>query len=107
MSGISTGVQDKTGYSLTAGSYVVRASSCQHAATSLATGTDETVTATISSVTTTRTILLAGDYRSVSDTGADSQATHVLTNATTITYDRDRTTNAGGSAYATSVQELF
>ena len=100
-------VSDKTGYSLTAGSYSVRASSTQHVTASLSTGTSTSTTATISSVTTTRAVLeYGGNNANGATAGSEMDASHVLTNATTITFNRVVGTNVGGGLYASGVLEL-
>ena len=94
---------DKTGYSLTAGSYSVRASSTQRA---LITDSIAGPTATISSVTTTRAqevlcgvngLNAAGDFREIYRMR--------LTAATTITANKSGTANQSDLTF--TVQELF
>ena len=83
---------DKTGYSLTAGSYSVRASDIQTALIDLS--AVSTATATVSSVTTTRSKLLHAGHNVTS--GVDhqqSEARFTLTNSTTVTADRASATN--------------
>lgn len=78
---------DKTGYSLTAGSYSVRASSTQTGTITMASVT--TNTATISSVTTTRATVSHNGLRTAVDTNQQSFSTMILTNATTVTVTRE------------------
>ena len=98
-------VNTKTGFSLTAGSYSVRASSTQGGVvtdTAAASGT-----ATISSVTTTRARV---GYNGAQLTGTPSTADVFsnrleLTNATTVT--TNRTTGTGTATTSFQVVELF
>lgn len=105
-------VSDKTGFSLTAGSYVVRASSSQRATASFA-STGTSVDITISSVTTTRATALfggwTGDTNNAARTGNFVYAQ--LTAATVVTCTRgsgsDVDTVAIVGVGATEVQEFF
>ena len=86
-------VNTKTGFSLTAGSYNVLASSTQTA--DVATGANTSVTATISSVTTTRA-LACWQGTSATDTGGDETAyLHrvVLAGATSVNIIKGVTAN--------------
>lgn len=74
---------DKTGYSLTAGSYVVRASSSQRGTIALA-GV-ATNTAAVSSVTTTRAMLTNGSGYTTSASATDVPVMLDLTSATVVT----------------------
>ena len=99
-------VSDKTGYSLTAGSYVVRASSSQRGVVNLPTDTGS-ANLTISSVTTTRASQ-AGTTRG-SDAGGDAgriMCTTQITSATTVQAVRNVATSAAADA-ASEVWELF
>ena len=97
-------VNTKTGFSLTAGSYVVRASSMQ-IATINCSGTTS-ATATISSATTTRADAGNGGTRT-DDAVANDRfgVTIVLTNATTVTATRITGTNSTWTSM--TVWELF
>lgn len=95
-------VNTKTGFSLTAGSYSVRASSTQGGIVTLASTTSGT--ATISSVTTTRAFLSWLGNKSNAETVGDNIAQMVLTNATTITVTKLDGNNA---AMSFNVLELF
>lgn len=99
-------VNTKTGFSLTAGSYSVRASSNQRGTISLTAGLT-TAPATISSVTTTRAQCLpAGTaFDNVSTSDQYKLATIVLTNATTVTATRITAGDILTCGY--EVQELF
>ena len=96
-------VNTKTGFSLTAGSYVVRASSTQSGYASLS-GVAQ-ATATISSVTTTRTHYSYAGGQFDQDPNAQSFVRLTLTNATTITGDKSSSTGSGTGQF--SVVELF
>ena len=100
-------VNTKTGFSLTAGSYSVRASSVQGGTQSIANGAGPTNTSAISSVTTTRTTLdsaeCSGDTNTV---GASSGGIRIdLTNATTVTGTRENT--SGVNNWSFRILELF
>mgnify|MGYP001565068321 CR=1 FL=1 len=86
---------DKTGYSLTAGSYSVRASSTQFIAVAIANGA-QTVTGSHSSVTTTRTQISHDGSRVSSSDLAGGIITRLVTFAAT-TLDADRSSAAAGS----------
>ena len=91
--GFTAAVSDKTGFSLTAASYVVRASSTQTA--SVGTAANTSVTSTISSVTTTRA-LACWQGTSATDTGGDETAyLHrvVLAGATSVNIIKGVTAN--------------
>jgi hypothetical protein len=94
-------VSDKTGYSLTAGSYVVRASSSQRVAIALT--AVSVATGTITSVTTTRASC-AGTWRG-STNQQESACVVYISAATTVTAQRDSGAN-NANAYA-EVWELF
>lgn len=99
-------VNTKTGFSLTAGSYSVRASSVQTGTVQLAGVTSNT--STISSVTVTRTTLRqqgqTGD--SANNTATDQYLLKsVLTNGTTVTVTKTTSTNNAGTTY--DVCELY
>ena len=79
-------VNTKTGFSLTAGSYSVRASSAQYGSGGMSNGVTS-VTSTISSVTTTRATVAYSGTRT--QTNGQSGFAHVtLTNSTTLTSQR-------------------
>ncbi len=92
---------DKTGYSLTAGSYSVRASSIQSARMDITSG-NTNVTAAISSVTTTRTHVTSSHAAG----GAVDETICYLSSSTQLTADRNQNV-----LYTTftqyDVQELF
>jgi len=96
-------VNTKTGFSLTAGSYSVRASSTQHAT---ANPVSTSITSVISSVTTTRATL--GWNGVAPPTSSDLAFTTriTLTNATTVTISRVNS-SASGSETNYTVTELF
>ena len=97
-------VNTKTGFSLTAGSYSVRASSTQTAVITINTA----VAATISSVTVTRALAHHQGARAGNTTGnfAITNSTCDLTNATTVTGQCK--SNAGDDVFMEfEVQELF
>ena len=98
-------VNTKTGFSLTAGSYVVRASSTQEYTANLSAATS--TTATISSVTTTRAILAWTGLRSTDASIVNDRVlcTHVITNATTVTIAKG--TGTESSFNAGRVLEIF
>ena len=79
-------VNTKTGFSLTAGSYVVRASSIQRG---LITGSTSTLTATISSVTTTRAAENRNGVRTDGNNVSETMTNVQLTDATTITVTKN------------------
>ena len=95
---------DKTGYSLTAGSYSVRGSSTQLA--NGAFSSNNQVNSTISSVTTTRAVLTINGNAPVAATAvADSLSIAQITTATNVQHDRGGSTSTATSlAY---VLELF
>lgn len=105
-------VNTKTGFSLTAGSYVVRASSSQRATAAFANG-GTTVSILISSVTTTRATATGnGTGDSGGITASHGSPVYVqLTAATTVTATRGSGTDAGGvnrvGTGAVEVVELF
>lgn len=104
--GSVTTVNDKTGYSLTAGSYVVRASSTQTANIVIA-NPAVTATATISSVTVTRAIA-AFDGQQSPNTALPQCLTRItLTNATTVTASVATTPATSDIQTGMSVLELF
>ena len=80
---------DKTGYSLTAGSYVIRASSTQRG--EIVYSGAGSGTASISSVTVTRATLQNGGHRTntASTDAARYMGTLTITNATTVTSAKD------------------
>ena len=79
-------VNTKTGFSLTAGSYSVRASSTQSGTITVNSVASDT--ATISSVTATRAFLAGGGNQGANDNFSDSKGRVILTNATTVTANR-------------------
>lgn len=81
---------------LPAGSYSVRASSTQYGSMTLAANTETSKTATISSVTTTRTSLFNGGFETDESTDQnDAVFTRItLTNATTVTANRTTSTSS-------------
>ena len=97
-------VNTKTGFSLTAGSYSVRASSTQRG--SIAMNNTASNTATISSVTVTRA---TEDYNGNTINSSSSQneafSTIALTAATTVTCTRNNGTNSAVPFYV--VTEYF
>ena len=96
---------DKTGYSLTAGSYVLHASNNQRASITI-TSPATSNTAIISSVTTTRARLAyLGDFTNATTTGNDENTNVVLTNATTVTATRNGT--GGNTTTSFEVEETF
>ena len=96
-------VNTKTGFSLTAGSYSVRASSSQQVTCTMSGVT--TNTATISSITATRAIVSNGLSYVNSTSIPQSFGRWALTNATTLTGDKDQAT--GVNSTAMNVAELF
>lgn len=95
-------VNTKTGFSLTAGSYVLHASSNQRGQISVT----SSQTATISSVTVTRATCTFGGFRAPNTTGnfATSAPHLTLTNGTTVTGAIDGT----GQAYVQyEVEETY
>lgn len=82
---------DKTGYSLTAGSYSVRASSTQSGTIFVSSAL--TATATVSSVTTTRADLGFLGFLTNSSTLRNLFLHLVLTNATTVTATKETSTD--------------
>lgn len=99
-------VNTKTGFSLTAGSYAVRASSSQRANATFS--TSATVDVTIASVTTTRATAIAmGSSRGTdSYAGSQDEARGAVSAATTVTFTRTGSTRTD-VAYATEVLEIF
>lgn len=93
---------DKTGYSLTAGSYVVRASSTQHTGSSLAAVGSNTIA--ISSVTLARASIYQNGNDISTDDVTDSCVRSTLTSATVVTVTRG---SAGGTANADVVVAEF
>jgi hypothetical protein len=90
-------VSDKTGFSLTAGSYSVRASSCQRAVITQV-NTESSVTATVSSVTTTRALL--SNCSEVGDQTGNSSAVLIISALTSATVVTSTRMNVTGSAKA-------
>ena len=97
-----TANNDKTGYSLTAGSYVVRASSTQIGSTNSAAAS---VTATISSVTTTRAMLDKNGQQANNTSIVECDTGVEITNATTVTVYKTNATGATITSFM--VMELF
>ena len=98
-------VNTKTGFSLTAGSYEVRASSTQRAIITQV-NTESSVTATVSSVTTTRAML--SNCSEVGDQTGNSSAVLIiaaLTSATVVTSTRMNVT--GSAKVSFDLQELY
>ena len=102
---VASTVSDKTGYTLTAGSYSVRASAVQTAILAV-TGASSNTSA-ISSVTTTRTVLGFLGFLADSTSGnfAVSSPRITLTNATTVTGNKETATNKTELSFV--VLELF
>jgi hypothetical protein len=96
---------DKAGYTLTAGSYSVRASSCQRVVLTIS-APNTAQTASIASVTTTRTDLFGGDT-AVSSTNPDLAkfARVLLVNSENV--QATRYADYGGTESAINVEELF
>ena len=86
-------VNTKTGFSLTAGSYAVRASSTQIAELTILNATSSN-TATVSSVTTTRASLRHAGAAAPNQTIDNCITAVLLTNATTVTARRIGSTGA-------------
>lgn len=101
-------VNTKTGFSLTAGSYSVRASSTQYGSMTLAANADTSKTATISSVTVTRASLFYGGLNTDEATDQNDAvfSNITLTNATTVTAARATSTNSNVTVQF-NVLELF
>jgi hypothetical protein len=100
-------VGDKTGYSLTAGSYSTRASSTQRGTVTIA-AADLTATAAISSVTTTRAHETYSGQLTSADAGEHLvQARMDLTNATTITATRWVQSGVNAITVGFTVPEYF
>ena len=98
-------VNTKTGFSLTAGSYSVRASSTQRAIITQVNG-ESSITATVSSVTTTRAMV--SNASEVGDQTGNSSAVLIiaaLTSATVVTSTRMNVT--GSAKVSFDLQELF
>jgi len=97
---------DKTGYSLTAGSYSVRASSSQRAAFTIS-DTTSSQTSAVSSVTTTRAFLgwTGGSYNTTATDPQDYMGRITLTNATTVTGTRNDV--SGNLVLSFELQELY
>ena len=101
-------VNTKTGFSLTAGSYIVRASSTQATVITVAAG-GYTNTVTISSVTTTRAF---PNFNGLSYNTNDTNPVNTfcrmeLTNGTTITGARAGSPSPGNATMALMVIEFF
>lgn len=96
-------VNTKTGFSLTAGSYAVLASSTQGGVINV--GSAYSNTATISSVTTTRATVYYGGGTYAVAAGNDGGSRITLTNATTVTANRG--TNSGDQETGYRVNEFF
>ena len=103
-------VNTKTGFSLTAGSYSVRASDIQRGTISLS--AVASATATITSVTTTRAITIFGGWINNEATAygtiaiSENECRVLLTNATTVTAARN-TSSAANPVAGFQVQELY
>ena len=95
---------DKSGFSLTAGSYSVRASSNQRGTVTI-TDTNSSNTATITSVTTTRAKLMHAGHNAGTSVSTDNETYVVLTNGTIVTVNRGGTVGAVTTAF--EVEELF
>lgn len=95
-------VNTKTGFSLTAGSYSVRASSTQIGSMNSA---STSATTTISSVTTTRTVINKNGNQANNTSIVECDTSIQLTNATTVTAYK---VNGTGTAITSfMVMELF
>ena len=88
---------DKTGYSLTAGSYSVRASSNQRGTATIA-NTADAASITISSVTTTRASVVGTSRGGTSTTIADIACTFLMDTSTSVSGNRGGTTGTAGIA---------
>lgn len=100
---VASTVSDKTGYTLTAGSYSIRASSMQRGQVdNTGAGTN---TATISSVTTTRAVEGLCGGSSNNDIVSRSLVRLTLTNATTVTVVKGTSTDNTETNYV--VSEFF
>ena len=99
-------VNTKTGFSLTAGSYSVRASSNQRAVFTVA-DTTSSNTSAVSSVTTTRAFLgwTGGSYNTTATDPQDYMGRVTLTNATTVTGNRNDV--SGNLVLSFELQELY
>ena len=97
-------VNTKTGFSLTAGSYTLHATSNQRGQMDPG-DTFSTVTATISSVTLTRTNLAYTGNDSGQSTVSNTSLRLTLTNATTVTATRSGTT--GNARVEYQIEETF
>ena len=98
-------VNTKTGFSLTAGSYAIHATSNQQG-TIVLIATDLTENATISSVTTTRAACWLQGYTNNGDTGSTNTLTRVsLAAATTVTLQREGSAQAVTGGYV--VEETY
>lgn len=95
-------VNTKTGFSLTAGSYSVRASSTQRGQVSSAATSD---TGAISSVTTTRATEIRNGNTSNNTSIVEGDTNFTLTNATTITVAKGASTGTSVTTFV--VTELF
>lgn len=105
-------VGDKSGYSLTAGSYSVRASSTQRGALTISEGST-TGTASVTSVTMTRAFAPGVGY-ALNGAGVDTQLEHAnahcraeLTASTTMTATRGATNCGTDTKAAYELGELF
>lgn len=104
-------VGDKTGYTLTTGSYIVRASSTQKFLIAVMDG-NLTATASLSSVTVTRSIIVSGGIKTNWNSGGGDatdiwNTTLELTSATVATATRTRQDGATDAYHAGNVIELF
>ena len=102
-------VNTKTGFSLTAGSYSVRASSTQHSYANIADATD-TGTTTVSSVTNTRAFLTSNAQSKGGTTSTDPALYNgriTLTNSTTVTATRGSNGAGGNVPCGFALMELF
>jgi phage baseplate assembly protein gpV len=95
-------VGDKTGYSLTAGSYSVRASSTQFA-TATQNGASATLAVSIASVTTTRSKFSQTGYSTDAGT-VTGYASAFTSNSITVTR---HSTTGGNTSTSVSLCELF
>jgi len=94
---------DKTGYSLTAGSYSIRASSSQHSGQITLTTNPQDFT--MSSVTTTRASSYFGGCSTSQTARTDNTAIAWINSSTTVRFFRDATT--GNTDAAVEVAEFF
>ena len=101
-------VNTKTGFSLTAGSYVVRASDVQRGTFTIG-NAQASNTATITSVTTTRAVVVPGGFSNDETTAQvpdENETRVVLTNATTVTGTR-ALASASTITVPYQIQELY